>query len=536
MKIFILFFILSFINVSLAQSELDEAISWLNASQHANGYWGTGVFVEHWTASGLIALYEADEPAAGKASNWLKQQLEDLTSVTWSADEAGIPAIIIYSFYVTLNETEIDIVNTSEKLKTFQNTDNASNGYGGFRGFKENGQTPVESSIDTAFSLLALVNYENFSTEETNAALNFLKRLQNADGSFNLTFNTTYHTLYSLGPDPISLTAVAVLALSEMGEDTTQATEFLKKSARACFGNDNRSYSVAAAAIAFNEVGEPEYAEAATNYLKLLQKSDGGFADSTRSDPSTANALDTAWAALALVRIGDNTTADVCAPLEASMDVKNTVVQPGEAQNISLNLTGAISSTVVKITRPNGNISQFILGYNVNNTAYEITFNDTNQTGEYNVTAEIKPIFGETVFLEDFFSSEVPSTTTTTTTTAPAATTTTPPAGGGGATPVALPTTTSTTTTSTTTVTALIGTVQETTATIGPVTGEVVGEAVNITGIGANQSQAESFTGQAVASPVTIGISILIIAGAALFIYKKLKKPKLRKHRRRRGH
>ncbi len=531
----ILFFILLFMNISLAQPELDNAISWLKANQNANGYWGLGISQEHWTASSLIALHEAQENA-NKAPDWLKLQIENFSSMTWTADEADIPAIIIYSFYVTGNESAIDIEKVSEKLKTYQNTNNNSNSYGGFRGFKENAQTPVESSVDTAFSLLALSSYENFTVDESDAAMNFLRKLQNGDGSFNLTFSTQSHALYSLAPDPVSLTALTVIALSEVGEDTSNAAEFLKKSARTCFGNENRSYSAAMSALAFHEIGESEYAEAAANYLKILQKSDGGFADSTRTNPSASNPLDTAFAIWALARIGENTTSAVCAPLEASIDLENSFVEPGEVQNISLNISGAVSDILVKIRYPNSSVIEFGVDYEISKTLYGIEFNDTNQTGTYNVSAEIKPIYGETFFTEpDFFDVVAinPATTTTTststtTTAAPAPTTTVATgdgAAGGGATNTTN-STTSTTTTTISTITPIIPTI-----TVAAVTGEVIAtentESDNSTNITANATSPA--TGEAAASPALVGI-VIIAAAAVFLIYKKL--PRKRTHKK----
>lgn len=447
--IFLFLFFILFVDIATAQSELDKAIDWLKANQNNDGSWALGIHQEHLTASAMIALYKAREyEAASKASSWLKQQIENFSSAVWKAEEADIPAIVIYSFYATKNETAIDIENVSEKLMSYQSIDNKSKSYGGFIGFKEDMVKPVESSVDTSLSLIALLNYKNF-TDRIDITTNFLKKLQNNDGSFNLTFNTKYHPLYSLASDPISLTALASIALSEAGEDDTKAIELLKSSARSCFSDENRSYSAALSAIAFDKIGELEYARAAVNYLRILQKNDGGFSDSMRQNPSISNALDTAWAAIALTSI-ENTTSDICAPLNTELNLDNEVIQPGETQNISFRILGAISNITIKVSYPNESLIEFPINYRKDITYYEIIFNDTNQIGTYNVSAQITPIYGEFIILNASFETEGEENTTSSTTTP--TTTQTPAQQSGSGQPLSYnPTTIITTSTTTTT-------------------------------------------------------------------------------------
>jgi len=441
LRIFPFFFIffLLLANPAFAKSELEKTTDWLKKNQNLDGSWG-GIQQEHFTASAMIALYETGEyNFTSNATYCLKQQIENFSSSVWKAKEADIPAIIIYSFYATENENAIDIASVSDKLMGYQNMSDGTKSYGGFIGFMEDRKTPVENSVDTALSLLALWNYENFAGRK-DIAINFLKSLQNEDGSFNLTFKTSSHTLYSLAPDAISLTALASIALNEAGQGNAKAIEFLKSSARSCFGNEGRSYSAALSAIAFDKAGESDYAGAAVNYLKMLQKSDGGFSDYTRTDPSSSNALDTTWAVMALSI--ENTASDICAPLDVELTAGTDVIQPGETENISLNILGAISSAAMNITYTNSTVAGFPINYSKNVAHYEIIFNDTNHSGTYNVSAQIEPMHGEPVIHICSFEveNETADSTTTTTeqtttsinTTTSASTTTTAAASGGG--------------------------------------------------------------------------------------------------------
>src|SRR5207245_9554873 len=73
----------------------------------------------------------------------------------------------------------------------------------------------VTSSVDTAMALLGLISSNSIPATKEQSAVNYLLSLQNPDGSFNLTKTLRSNSLYSLGPEPISITALVTLALKQ---------------------------------------------------------------------------------------------------------------------------------------------------------------------------------------------------------------------------------------------------------------------------------------------------------------------------------
>jgi len=173
---------------------------------------------------------------------------------------------------------------------------------GGFAGYYEVSQT-VTSSVDTDMALLGLINAKTIPVSNQTNAISYVLSLQNSDGSFNLTSRTRFDSFYSLGPDPVSITALTLLALKNGGfshDDprVSSALAFLKTEASSNFGG--YVYAAAVSTLAFKAFDEPAGAMTAVVYILSQQNSDGGFSDSSRSSPSESNALDTGWAASAL--------------------------------------------------------------------------------------------------------------------------------------------------------------------------------------------------------------------------------------------
>jgi PKD repeat protein len=161
----------------------------------------------------------------------------------------------------------------------------------------------VTSSVDTDMALLGLVNARAIPLSNQNSAINYVLSLQNSDGSFNLTSSTRFDPFYSLGPDPISITALTLLTLKSTGLSNNDprvstALTFLNTAASSDF--DGRVYAAAISALALKSYDEPANVVTAVTYILSQQNSDGGFSDRSRSSPSKSNALDTGWAATAL--------------------------------------------------------------------------------------------------------------------------------------------------------------------------------------------------------------------------------------------
>jgi hypothetical protein len=89
----------------------------------------------------------------------------------------------------------------------------------------------------------------------SSAAVSFLSSLENADGSFNLTSSREFDSIYSLGPNKPSETALALLAFKAAGvpagdERIQRALSFLRASASENYGGS--AYAASLAAITFN--------------------------------------------------------------------------------------------------------------------------------------------------------------------------------------------------------------------------------------------------------------------------------------------
>ena len=283
-------------------SVLNGALQWLASNQSSSGSYGD--YREHWAASAAYALWlnNSSSAKAELSYSFLAKQLNGSSTWFWGTyGEADVPGAVLLSI---ASSSYLGLVNTTaataELLQFQQST-------GGFKGYYDPNQAQtVTSSVDTDMALLGLINSNSIPIQNRIFAVRYLLSLQNADGSFNLTSSSSFDPIYSLAPDPISITSLTLLALRSDGftadnPTISNALKFLSKSAAAYFDENGHVYSAAMSALAFKAYDQPDSTINATLYIFSQQNSDGGFSDSSRSTSyPESNALDTGWASIAL--------------------------------------------------------------------------------------------------------------------------------------------------------------------------------------------------------------------------------------------
>ena len=288
---------------ALTQSDsITAAINWLMLNQQSNGSYGS--FTEPQTAPAAYGIWIRfqDTSKVLLSYNWLKNQLQNSTTWFWGGGgnlaEADIPGEILYTFSQSQNVHLLNLLpGVTANLTKFQQTN------GGFLGYFDTASNKqVTSSVDTAMALLGLISSNSIPATREQSALNYLLSLQNSDGSFNLTKTVRSNSLYSLGPEPISITALVTLALREASltfsnSTITSAVNYLVASASTNFGG--HVYAAALSLLVFSEFFNTGEATVADTFILQQQNSDGGFRDIIRSSTGS-NALDTGWAAVAL--------------------------------------------------------------------------------------------------------------------------------------------------------------------------------------------------------------------------------------------
>ena len=297
-------------------SGLDGALQWLVANQNSNGSYGA--FEEHLAASAAYALWLNDSNSANAALSYsyLSKQMSDSSSWFWGAyGEADVPGFMLYSIASSSNLGLVNPRDFAAELLQFQKST------GGFAGYYDldRGQT-VTSSVDTDMALLGLLSsnlccrhgghhqlvpVQLIPAQNRTRAIQYLLTLQNPDGSFNLTSTRSYDPIYSLGPDPVSITALTLLALKSSGFTIDQAPisnglRFLSEAVLASSCENGQVYSTAVSTLVFKAFDQPYESAASTVYILSQQNSDGGFSDSSRSSYPESDALDSGWAAIAL--------------------------------------------------------------------------------------------------------------------------------------------------------------------------------------------------------------------------------------------
>jgi len=248
-------------------------------------------------AAYALWLNSSNSANAALSYSWLAHQLNSSSTWFWGQyGEADVPGAVLFSLASSSNLALIKPTSVADNLLQLQKPN------GGFAGYYSVSQT-VTSSVDTDMSLLGLVNAKVIPVSNQTNAINYVLSLQNSDGSFNLTGSTRFDSFYSLGPDPISITALTLLAMKSAGfshddPHVSSALAFLNTAASSDF--DGHVYAAAVSTLALKTYDEPASVVTAAVYILSQQHSDGGFSDSSRSSPSKSNALDTGWAAAAL--------------------------------------------------------------------------------------------------------------------------------------------------------------------------------------------------------------------------------------------
>lgn len=294
---------------ALSQNDvITAAVNWLMVNQQSNGSYGS--FTEPQTAPAAYGMWIKFQDTAKVllSYNWLKNQLQNSSTWFWSGvgglNESDVPGEILYTFSQSQNLHLLNLFpGVAANLTKFQQSN------GGFRGYFDTASSKqVTSSVDTAMALLGLVSSNSISSTKEQSAVNYLLTLQNSDGSFNLTKTIRSTSLYSLGPEPISVTALVVLALREAAVTFNNSTmisafNYLAGSASTNFGG--HVYAAALSLLVFSEFSNQGEVTTADNFILQQQNADGGFRDIIRGSTGS-NALDTGWAAAAL-QLGGST-------------------------------------------------------------------------------------------------------------------------------------------------------------------------------------------------------------------------------------
>jgi prenyltransferase beta subunit len=287
---------------------IGRALRWLAANQSSDGSYGA--FFEHETAAAAYALWlnNSGSSNAARAYSVLSSELNSSSSWFWLASgygEADVPGAMLYSVAASHHLNLINVRSVNATLLEFQQSD------GGFKGYTDAQGNAYESSVDTALALRALVQANAVNASSRQIAAQFLLRLQNTDGSFNLTQTIVSDPIYSQGPEPVSITALVLLALKDASSSynvnevhVSRALNFLTNTASGNFtaSSDHKGhvYAASLSALAFNDFGRVAQAAAAVAFVSSNQNSDGGFGDIIQSHRHFSNPLDTAWGAIAL--------------------------------------------------------------------------------------------------------------------------------------------------------------------------------------------------------------------------------------------
>jgi prenyltransferase beta subunit len=288
---------------ALSQNDsINAALTWLMLNQQSNGSYGS--FTEPQTAPAAYAMWIRflDSTKVLLSYNWLKNQLQNSSTWFWGGGgniaEADIPGEILYTFSQSQNLPILNrLSGVAANLTKFQQAN------GGFLGYFDSASNKqVTSSVDTAMALLGLISSNSISATNETSAVNYLLSLHNPDGSFNLTKTLRSTSLYSLGPETISITALVTLALKAASLPLSNsvivsAFNYLVASASANF--NGHVYAAALSLMVFSAFSSESESALTDRFILGQQNSDGGFRDIIRGSVGS-NALDTGWAAVAL--------------------------------------------------------------------------------------------------------------------------------------------------------------------------------------------------------------------------------------------
>jgi prenyltransferase beta subunit len=284
-------------------SAVRSVLHWLSSNENADGSFER--FGQISTPGAALALWLNDSHSAqaAKSFSWLTSQLDNSSSYAWG--EADIPGAMLHSVSASSNLPLIHNQSDFSNLLTYQQSS------GGFTGYSPGpSYVPIASSVDTDMALWGLVDTSHITSQQRTAAANFLFSIQNSDGSFNLTSSISSDPLNAFGPEPISVTALTILALRDASYTLTdshlsKALDFLTRMISANFttAGDHKGhvYGAAMSSLAFQAYGRTVQALASIAFILTQQNSDGSFLDIARG--SSQKTLDTGWVAVALEQV-----------------------------------------------------------------------------------------------------------------------------------------------------------------------------------------------------------------------------------------
>lgn len=300
-----------------------SALNWLSSNEKADGSFEDYPQIPTPGAALALWLNNSGSPQAVKSFNWLGSQLDNSSSYAWV--EADIPGVMLYALAASNNVGMLhNFAFVSSELGAYQQK---SSGFIGYYAQSPDGSyAQVASSVDTALALRGLSQASSHLSQENRTfALNYLLSLQSNDGSFNLTSTISRSSTNALGPEPISVTALVLLALRYSGKYTvddthvSKALDFLagviSKNFTSTGDHNGHVYGAALSALAFQTYSRSAQAHSSIAFILTQQNSDGSFLDIARG--SRQKTLDTGWVTVALEQVqpGSQSTSFLSPPV-----------------------------------------------------------------------------------------------------------------------------------------------------------------------------------------------------------------------------
>jgi len=289
-------------------SAAKSALSWLSTNEKADGSFED--FPQIPTPGAALALWlnNSQSLQATESLNWVASQLDDSSSYAWS--EADTPGVMLSVLDASNNVGLLhNFASVSSELGAYQQK---SSGFIGYYAQSPDGSyAQVATSVDTAMALWGISEARSpISHENRTFALNYLLSLQNTNGSFNLTSTISQSATDAFGPEQISVTGLALLALKAANYTTndnhvSKALDFLASTISKNFTStdDHKGhvYGAALSALAFHAYGRSVQALSSIAFVLTQQHSDGSFLDAVRG--SHLSTLDTGWVTVALQQV-----------------------------------------------------------------------------------------------------------------------------------------------------------------------------------------------------------------------------------------
>jgi len=307
-------------------SQANRALNWLASNQLGDGSFGA--YFEDETAAAAYAFWLNDSSSAyaTRAASYLAAQLGSSSTWFWTSyGEADFAGNALYILGATRQLSLVsNVSDVATRLLEWQNSN------GGFVGYYDtNVNANVTSSVDTSMALWGMTHAQAMPLSNQTSAVKYLLSLQNSDGSFNLTKTLTSSSIDSLGPDQTSTTALSILALHDLSftrndVQISKALTFLTDAESSNFGQ--HVYSASLSALAFMALSQQVQASAAVQFILSQQNSDGGFSDTSRSSSPNSNALDTAWASIAIQLVPPSESVNAPPVARVTLSSQNPII------------------------------------------------------------------------------------------------------------------------------------------------------------------------------------------------------------------